>query len=78
MNEDALTQVTNGPDMDLDMYGDLQNADPGVVGHPEPNVSSRDKVRGINESCAEAHAVVRQLLSNSDKGEFTNVRLGHP
>ncbi|KAF9654349.1 hypothetical protein BDM02DRAFT_3182155 [Thelephora ganbajun] len=42
MGEDLLTQVINDPDMDLDLGGDLQHADPAVVGHPEPSVPSRE------------------------------------
>lgn len=48
MGEDLLPQVTNDAVMDLDMGGDLMNADPAVAGHPEPDISSKEKVRGIN------------------------------
>jgi len=46
MGEDALPQVTNDPDMDVNM-GDLDHPDPAIVGHPEPNGSSGEKVRRI-------------------------------
>ena len=39
-----LTHATNGLDADLDMCGDLQYADPAVVGFPEPGAPPRDKV----------------------------------
>ena len=48
MGEDLLTQVTNGPEIDLNMGGDLQHADPGVLGQQEPNILSGEKVRGID------------------------------
>ena len=47
MGEDILTQAANGLDMDIDMYGDLQYADPAVVELPEPSALSREKVSGI-------------------------------
>jgi len=48
MGEDPLPQVTNDPDMDMNMGGDLEHPDPVLVEHPEPEVLSREKVRGIN------------------------------
>jgi len=33
--------------MDMNMGGDLEHPDPALVGHPEPSVSSREKVRRI-------------------------------
>lgn len=48
MGEDLLlTQIANGPDMDLNMGGDLQYADSGVVDPPEPRGSSRERVSGM-------------------------------
>jgi len=48
MGEDLLTQITNGPDMDLDMGTDLQHVDPAIVGHPEPGVLPRERVSEMN------------------------------
>jgi len=48
MGEDLLTQITNGPDMDMDMGGDLQHADPAVVGHHEPSMPPGERVSWIN------------------------------
>ena len=48
MDDDPLPQVTNDPDMDLNMGDDLEHPDPVTVGHPEPIMSSGEKVRGIN------------------------------
>ena len=45
MDQDLLTQITNGPDVDLDMGGDLQHADPTIVGHPEPSA----RVSGVGD-----------------------------
>ena len=47
MDEDPLPQATNDPDIDMNMSGDLEHPDPAIAGHPEPNVSSREKVRII-------------------------------
>ena len=44
--QDLLIQIANGPDIDMDMGGDLQLADPAVVGLPELSVSSRERVSG--------------------------------
>jgi hypothetical protein len=49
MDEDLLlTQIANGPDMDLNIGGDLQYADSVVVGPPEPRGSSRERVSGMS------------------------------
>lgn len=45
-----MAQITNGPDVDMDMDGDLQHAGPPVVGHPEPRVSPKERVSSINEA----------------------------
>ena len=49
MDEDLLTQITTGPDMDMDVDigGGLQHADPAAVGPPEPDTSLRERVSGI-------------------------------
>jgi len=47
IGEALLTQATNGLDADLDMCGDLQYADPVVVGLPELSAPSREKVSKI-------------------------------
>ena len=47
MGEDLPAQATNDFNMDLDVCGDLQYADPAVVGPLEPSASSREKVSGI-------------------------------
>ena len=44
---DLLTQATNGLDMDFDMCGDQQFADPAVVGLPEPSAPSREKASNL-------------------------------
>ena len=48
MGEDPLPQVTNDPDMDLNMGDDLGYPDPAAVEHSEPIVLPSEKVRGIN------------------------------
>lgn len=48
MDEGLLTQITNDPEMDVNMGDDLQVGDPAVVGHPEPRVSSRERVSEAN------------------------------
>ena len=50
IGDDLLAQITNGPDVDMDMDGDLQHAGPPVVGHPEPRVSPKERVSSINEA----------------------------
>lgn len=55
MDEDLLTQVINGPDadMDVDIGGSLQDANPAVAGLPEPDVSLGDRVSRITPApCA--------------------------
>jgi len=47
IGEDLLTQATNGLDVDFDMCGDRQYADPAVVGLPEPSAPSREKASKI-------------------------------
>lgn len=49
MDEDLLTQRANGPEMDMDMGGGLQYADPAVVGLPElePDVPAMERVSGM-------------------------------
>jgi hypothetical protein len=50
MNEDPLALMENGPDMDLEMVGDLQPADSAVEGYQDPSVTTREKVSEMNES----------------------------
>lgn len=50
IGDDLLAQITNGPDVDMDMDGELRHADPPVVGHPEPGVSPKERVSSINEA----------------------------
>lgn len=57
MDEDLPTQVTNGPDMDPGMGGDLHHADPEVLGHPEPNELSGEKVRSCK--CVATNTVLK-------------------
>ena len=44
MGENLLTQVTNRPEMTLDIGDELQHADPIVAGHPEHSAPSGERV----------------------------------